>query len=152
MDLIKSLSGFLLVFVLISPVSAIANTSVTSHIDNSGTTPFSIWATAALIGLVLLLITLRSRSLTTELEADAIISVIAWVPIGFTSVTSFAVDRIVGTYIVVGSTTDILENHIIYHFEVIGILYGILLFIAIINTVRIISLHKALQLQGETSA
>lgn len=150
MDWIKPSLGILIILLLFSPASAIANTSVTTHHDNSGTTPFSVWFTSAIIGAGLFLYTLRSRTQSSELEADAIISVIAWVPIGFTAITSFSVDRIVSSF----ATSDvngytILENHIIYHFDAIGVLYGIGVLIAIINTIRIISLHKALKLQGE---
>lgn len=150
MDWIKPTLGLFIVLLLFSPVSAIANTSVTTHLDNSGTTPFTVWFTSAVIGAGLFLYTLRSRTQTSELEADAIVSAIAWVPIGFTALTSFSVDRIVSSF----ATSDtmgytILENHIIYHFDVIGVLYGIGFLIAIGNTFRIISLHKALKLQGE---
>lgn len=150
MDWIKPTLGLLTVLLLFSPVSAIANTSVTTHLDNSGTTPFTVWFTAAILGAGLFLYTLRSRTRTSELEADAIISVIAWVPIGYTALTSFSVDRIVSSFATSDATGyTILENHIIYHFDVIGILYGIGVLVAIINTFRIISLHKALKLQGE---
>lgn len=150
MDWIKPTLGLLTVLLLFSPVSAIANTSVTTHLDNSGTTPFAVWFTAAILGAGLFLYTLRSRTQTSELEADAIVSVIAWVPIGFTALTSFSVDRIVSSFATSDATGyTILENHIIYHFDIIGVLYGIGVLVAIINTIRIISLHKTLKLRGE---
>lgn len=151
MDWIKPTLGLLTILFLFSPVSAIANTSVTTHLDNSGTTPFIVWFTAAILGAGLFLYTLRSRAQSSELEADAIVSAIAWVPIGFTALTSFSVDRIVSSFATadtVGYT--ILENHIIYHFDIIGVIYGIGVFVAIINTYRILSLHKKLKLQEES--
>lgn len=150
MDWIKALIALLALIILCSPVSAIANTSVTTHIDNSGTTPFTVWFTAAALGAGLFLYTLRSRTQTSELEADAIVSVIAWIPIGYTALSSFSVDRIVSSFAVSdASGYTILENHIIYHFDIIGVLYGAGMLAAILNTIRIISLHKALKLQGE---
>ena len=85
-----------------------------------------------------------------QLESDLAISVIAWVPIAYTAVTSFAVDRVVAAFALTSGTSyTVIEDHIIYHFDAIGILYGIGILIAIINTVRIVSLHKALKLQSE---
>ena len=123
---------------------------VVTHIDNGAGTPFTLWAAAGLLGLAMFMYTLQTRTSTAQLESDLAISVIAWVPLAFTAVTSFAVDRVVAAF--VSSSGTIIEDHIIYHFDALGILFGILTLIAIINTVRIVSLHKALKLQSEMQA
>ena len=117
-----------------------------THLDATNATPMSIWAATALIGLVLFLWTLKARMLASELEADAIISILAWIPLGYTVPTSFAVDRLVGVFAVRGSTGvyTMMEDHIVYSFPIIGIVYGILTFAAVLNTMRILSLHKRL--------
>lgn len=126
---------------------------VVTHIDNGAGTPFALWAAAGLLGLAMFMYTLQTRTSTAQLESDLAISVIAWVPIAFTAVTSFAVDRVVAAFALTSGTSyTVIEDHIIYHFDAIGILYGIGILIAIINTVRIVSLHKALKLQSEIQA
>ena len=139
-------------FLLISSsvISQVSAVDVVTHIDNSAGTPFSLWAAAALIGLGMFLYTLQTRTSTAQLESDIAVSVIAWIPLAFTAVTSFAVDRIVSAFALSSGTSyTIIEDHIIYHFDALGILFGALTLVAIINTIRIISLHKALKLQTE---
>ena len=162
---VKSLLLVLTVlFVLVVPVCAadvnftpqfnttedVVHYNVTSHIDQSNTTPIELWAVSALLGLLLFCLTLKTRKESAELEGDAIVSVLAWIPIGYTAYTSFAVDRITA-YGVTGTLNNyvLMENHVIYHFDVIGVLYLIFLFAGIINTYRIITLHKSLILQNE---
>ncbi|MDD3019797.1 MAG: hypothetical protein PHX61_02300 [Alphaproteobacteria bacterium] len=164
---VKSLLLVLTVlFILIIPVCAsdinftpqfnttedVVHYNVTSHIDQSNTTPIEIWASSALLGLILFCLTMKTRKESAELEGDAILSVLAWIPIGYTAYTSFAVDRITA-YGVTGTLNNyvLMENHVIYHFDVIGVLYVIFFFAAIINTYRILTLHKALILQNEQS-
>lgn len=148
-------------FCIILPVSAadfspeITNDSVhynvTSHIDPGTSTPFDIWVLAALLSFVLFFVSLTTPKSTAEGERDAIISVMAWVPIAFTAYASFAVDRVTaaGTTTTTDSGIVLLENHVIYHFDVIGILFAIFLIIAIVNTFRLLAIHKALRLQYE---
>ena len=125
---------------LLAPtVYAAGVVDVTTHIDKTGTTPFSIWAVMALAGPALLLYTVHTRLTPAELEADFIVSVAAWVPIAFTAYSSFAVDRIVSSFMLSG---QIVENHIIYSFDIFGFGYAILLLVAILNTIRIIILHR----------
>jgi hypothetical protein len=149
---------------VIDPVgdNDITHYNITSHMDDGKTTPVEVWAIAAILGLILFLYSLPPKGTTPELEHSIIVSVIAWIPIGFTAYTSFAVDRITSF----GVTSQIesqaangainthefvlMENHVIYHFDVIGIIYIVFLAGAIINTVRLISLHKALRLQSES--
>jgi hypothetical protein len=147
---------------LIAPVSAANFTpditdedvhyNITTHFDPRTTTPFDIWILGAILGLLLFFWTLIGSPVTTsDLERDAVISVLAWVPIGFTALTSFAVDRITSSGVVATTTSGIvlLENHVIYHFDILGYLFGILVLVAIINTFRILALHKSLKLQSD---
>jgi hypothetical protein len=138
-----------LLFCLIAPFTAGAGVvDVTTHIDNTNATPFQIWEVMALAGPILILMTLKSRLQPAELEADFIVSVAAWIPIAFTAYSSFAVDRIVSSFMT--SDGGIVENHIIYHFDIFGFGYGILLLVAILNTIRIIILHNKLQFTPES--
>lgn len=125
--------------------------NVTSHIDPGTSTPFDIWILAALLSFVLFFISLTTPKSTAEGERDAIISVMAWVPIAFTAYASFAVDRVTaaGTTTTSESGMVLLENHVIYHFDVIGILFAVFFIIAVVNTIRLLSIHKALRLQYE---
>lgn len=137
-----------------------AHYNITTKINTVPATPIEIWATAAILGLLLFLYSLPPKATEGELEHSAIVSVLAWMPIGFTAATSFAVERITGM-----GVTSIIENapgtnqefvlmeqHTIYHFNEIGILYGIFFLFAIINTFRILSLHKSLRLQQDSES
>jgi hypothetical protein len=127
--------------------------NVTTHIDTSNATPFDIWLLAAVLGVVLFFWSVIGKPQSTgDVERDAVISVIAWVPIGFTAYASFAVERITssGTVSTAASGIVLLENHVIYHFDVIGIIFAVLFVIAVINTIRILAVHKALMLQQES--
>jgi hypothetical protein len=129
--------------------------NVTTHIDTSNATPFDIWLLAAVLGTILFFWTIIGKpASTSDVERDAVISVVAWVPIAFTAYSSFAVERITssGTVSTAASGIVLLENHVIYHFDAIGIIFAILFVIAIINTIRILAVHKALRLQQETGS
>ena len=127
-------------FLLAPSVQAAGVVDVTTHVDTTGAIPFSIWAVMAVAGPLLLLYTVHTRLTPAELEADFIVSVAAWIPIAFTAYSSFAVDRIVSSFMTTAGT--IVENHIIYSFDMFGLGYAILLLVAILNTIRIIILHR----------
>jgi hypothetical protein len=93
---------------------------------------------AGILGLILFLLSLNASSVPADVEIDAIISVIAWIPIAFCAYASFSVGRIVGTGI-----------QTIYSMPTIGVLMMVFLVVAILNTVRIIALHKVLQGKNE---
>ena len=132
---------------LAAPVSAAYNATTITHINTLGTaTPFDIWVFAQILGWILFFVSLTPAKETGELERSAIISVIAWIPIGFTAYASFAVDRLTSTGIV---GNDVIESHTIYAFDVLGVLYAIFFIVAIVNTFRIIALHKALRLESD---
>lgn len=126
------------------------------------TTPWELWWASGLIGLVLFLVALYPSKRTDVLEAEAVVSVMAWVPIAFCSYSSWAIDRITG----MGVTSQVaiqeaqkvvqsheyvyMENHVIYSEPVIGVLMAVFFLIAIGNTIRIVALHKSLQGRVET--
>ena len=119
-------------------------------IDNSGSTPWEMWAASGLIGLVLFLLSLRPRTSPMELEVDAIIAGISVIPIIFCGWASFNVDRIVGY----GVTNQLgeyvyMENHIIYNLPVIGIIMFILAGVAVFNIFRILAQHKLFQIKNQ---
>lgn len=149
----RTLLGFIktsIAMLLLSPMASAAGmVDVTTHIDRTGAVPYSVWAVMAVAGPLLLLYTVRTRLIPSELEADFVMSVAAWVPIAFTAYSSFAVDRIISSFLT--SEGQIVENHLIYNFPLFGYGYAVLLLIAVLNTVRIIILHRNLQFTPENS-
>jgi hypothetical protein len=105
--------------------------SQTLALNTDTSTDIYIWAFAGLLGLILFLISLRPSHSVDDITINAIISVIAWLPIGFCAYTSFNVSRITST----GYQT-------LYSYGTIGILMYIFLAVAILNTVRLIALHR----------
>ena len=149
--ILLALAIFAALLVLVAPVSAQYNATTITHINTLGTaTPFDIWMFAQILGWLLFFVSLTPAQESGELERNAMISVLAWIPIGFTAYASFAVDRLTSTNIVVG--TDVIESHTLYSFDVLGVLYGIFFVIAIVNTIRIVALHRALRLQSDESS
>lgn len=126
------------------------------------TTPWELWWASGLIGLLIFLISLYPSKNTDVLEAESVMSVIAWVPIAFCSYSSWAIDRITGS----GVTSQVaiaeaaktiqsheyvyMENHLIYSEPIIGLLMAVFFMIAIVNTVRLLSLRKELKGQVTT--
>jgi hypothetical protein len=133
--MIKKLLMSLAVLVLVTtPVLAADIYSL----DAGVTTDWDLWVMAGILGLILFLLSLNASSVPADVEIDAIISVIAWIPIAFCAYASFSVGRIVGT----GYQT-------IYSMPTIGVLMMVFLVVAIMNTIRIIALHKVLQGKNE---
>lgn len=106
----------------------------TTTLDPGTATDWNVWALSGVLGLVLFLLSLRATASTAEVELDAILSVMAWVPIAFCSYTSFAVSRVTST----GYVT-------VYSHWIIGVLMFVFGIAAVLNTVRIIALHKVLR-------
>ena len=128
----------LLAIGLIAVVTAAPQTVITNKtyvLNPPGTTPFNIWAGAAIIGLLLLLVSF----LKFPSGEEGLISIVAWIPIGFAMLTSFAVDRITSTgYSMDAAGTPILiEIHTVSNYSSIAIALLILLVFAIGNTYRI---------------
>ena len=155
---------FLLMLVLVSipAVSAysdsytpvLPNTS-TVHInqtyvhDTSPGTPWTLWVGAGVIAALLFLYSLQARTSVAELERDAVVSVLAWIPAAYFAYSSFAVDKLEGAGLVAipsinGTSTEYtyIAAHTIYHFDVIGILAIAFLLLCVLNTIRIISNYK----------
>jgi hypothetical protein len=110
----------------------------TTTLDPGTSTDWNLWMLSGVLGLVLFMISLNASSVPAEVEIDAIVSVIAWIPIAFCAYASFSVGRIVGT----GYQT-------IYSMPTVGVLMMVFLVVAILNTIRIIALHKVLQGKNE---
>lgn len=100
-------------------------------LDPGTSTDWYLWILSGVLGLILFLISLRPSHSGDDITINAIISVIAWLPIGFCAYASFNVSRITGT----GYQT-------LYSYGTIGILMYIFLAVAILNTVRLIALHR----------
>jgi hypothetical protein len=100
-------------------------------LDPGTSTDWTLWVLSGLLGLILFLFSLNATTSSTEVEIDAIISVMAWIPIAFCAYASFNVSRVIG----VGTVT-------LYSMGSIGMLMIVFLIIAIVNTVRLILLHR----------
>jgi hypothetical protein len=116
---------------------------------NYPATDWTIWLLSGILGLTLFLISLRLPSTKSGVEINIIISVFSWIPIAFCGYASFAVDRL-SSYGVTSQVAEyvLLENHIVYSFPVIGIGMFVFLIIAIINTIRLIAIHRIFSGEG----
>lgn len=111
-------------------------------VSDSTATPFLIWAASAYLGIILLVLSFFSFPEGEE----GLISILAWIPIGFTMFTSFSVDMVNGSGFTGGSGVYVLlENHTIYSFTTVAIVYFILLVFAFGNTYRIWATQKKLK-------
>ena len=143
----KAILIILIMILCVSGVSAETPDYTTiTHIDNTNATPFPIWVAMGVIGFLMFLYTLPIR---TELESTIAISVIAWIPIAFTAITAYAVKSTVVVADTTSGTLALTEMQIIQHYDVIGMMYGAFLVIAIINTIRLITLHKSMRLEPQ---
>jgi len=123
---------YLYVFILALMFLVIPSMAVdTTTLDPGTSTDWNLWIISGMLGLVLFLLSLNPPSSKANIEVDAIVSVIAWIPIGFCAYASFSVSRVVGT----GYQT-------LYSMPVIGVLMFVFLVGAVINTLRIIALHR----------
>jgi hypothetical protein len=102
-------------------------------LDPGTSTDWYIWILSGILGLVLFLFSLRPNHSGDDIVINAIISVMSWLPIGFCAYASFNVSRI---------TTD-TGFQTLYSYGTIGILMFVFLAVAILNTVRLILLHRA---------
>jgi hypothetical protein len=126
--------------------------NITTHMDTGATTPFDIWLLATVVGVLLFGLAFAPPSSNPGiLVGQASASVVGWIFLGFAALTSFAVERITssGTVATPDSGIVLLENHVIYHFDVIGYLLAFALLITIVNTIRLLAWHQALRLERE---
>jgi hypothetical protein len=119
------------------PAGSIINQ--TYVLDSSGTTPFTLWVGAAVLGFALLILSCWHFPGGEE----DFISVLAWIPLGFAMFTSLAVDRVTSAGGATSATGGIIvtEVHTIYNWWPIGIILFVILVFAIANTYRIV--HNA---------
>jgi len=108
--------------------------SQASSLNTSNSTDIYLWALAGILGLALFLLSLRPNHSNDEIIINTIISVLAWLPIGFCAYSSFNVSQITSTGYV-----------ILYSYGTIGMLMYAFLAVAILNTVRLIALHRVFQ-------
>ena len=115
--------------------------NVTSKLYSLNATPWEIWLLAAAAGAFLFILSLRPSETSDQNSQNIVLSVMAWVPIAFTALTSFAVDKMTAVTL----TSDdlaLLESHTVYSFDLIGYLFGLFLLFAIINTFRLVALRR----------
>ena len=124
--------------------------NTTTSFYNYPATNWVIWIISGILGLGLFLLSLRTPQTKSWIEINAVISVLAWIPIAFCGYASFAVDRM-SSYGVTSQLNEyvLLENHIIYSFPAIGILMFVFLVVAIINTIRLILIHRMFSGESE---
>jgi len=125
-----------LTVMLIVPAAVMA--ADTTTLDPGTSTDWTIWILSGLFGFFLFVLSMNTPRSTGEVEIDTIYSVMAWIPIGFCAYASFDVSRVTST----GYVT-------LYSYPVIGIILIVFLALAIINTIRIIALHKIFKGQEE---
>jgi hypothetical protein len=103
----------------------------TSSLDPGTSTDWTLWVLSGLLGLILFLFSLNASASSTEVEIDAILSVMAWIPIAFCAYASFNVSRVIG----IGTVT-------LYSYGSVGMLMTAFLLLAIGNTIRLVLLHR----------
>jgi hypothetical protein len=134
-----SLILVLVLTIVISPVAAVPPVNVTRiyTIDESGATPYSFWIGCILAGIALLVISF----IHFPAGEEGLVSIIAWIPIGFAMYAAFAVDMVTGSgagAAISGSSNYVaIEAHSIHSFPTVAIALFILLLGAIGNTIRI---------------
>ena len=124
--------------------------NVTSKLYDLGATPIEIWLLAAAAGIGLFLLSLRPSETGDSNAHNIVISIMSWIPIGFTALTSFAVDRLTA---VVATSDDaaLIESHMVYSFDLAGYIFGIFLIISVVNTLRLIALRKEFDINTGSS-
>ena len=126
----------------------ITNYSISTNLNSIPAVPFELWVLSIILGVVLLLLSLRVSKTVDDVEQNAVICVMSWAPIAYSVYTSFAVDKYIGI-ISADDLTSAVEMHTVYAFSLEGLILGILLLSAIVNFFRIIALHKTLKLQND---
>lgn len=114
-------------------IIGVASAADITTLDTSGTVDWNIWILSGIIGLILFLLSLRATTNTAENEMDIIISFIAWAPIAYCAQSSFAVSRVIASGVIT-----------VYSYWVIGVVMWVFFIAAIINTLRLIAMHRIL--------
>ena len=103
----------------------------TTTLDPGTSTDYTLWVLSGLLGLILFMFSLNAATSSTEVEIDAIISVMAWIPIAFCAYASFNVSRVIG-----------INTVTLYSYGSVGMIMMAFLVVAIGNTIRLILLHR----------
>ena len=121
-------------------------------LDDGTSTPWELWILSGFIGLILFLISLIGVTSKANTERNIILSIMAWIPIAYCAYASFAVNELVSfgvtsAMVVTLNASDVseyvlLENHILSSNPIVGILMFVFLVVAIMNTVRLIAIHR----------
>ena len=129
-----SLLIFTAVIMPVAATSTPVNVTKIYTIDGSGATPYSFWIGSILLGIALLVISF----LHFPAGEEGLVSIIAWIPIGFAMYAAFAVDVVSGGGGISGPVEYIaVETHSVHSFPTIAVALFILLLFAIGNTIRI---------------
>lgn len=128
---------FIITAVLVLLIPAVVMAADVTTLDPGKSTDWTLWILSGVFGFFLFILSLFPPKNIQDVEMNAILSIMAWIPIGFCSYASFNVSRYTST----GFQT-------LYSNGTIGILMFIFLALAVINTVRILSLHRSLSIQG----
>ena len=119
--------ALLVILAMIPGVLAIDTTTL----DPGTSTDYTLWVLSGLLGLILFMFSLNATTSSTEVEIDAIISVMAWIPIAFCAYASFNVSRVIG-----------INTVTLYSYGSVGMIMMAFLVVAIGNTIRLILLHR----------
>jgi lysylphosphatidylglycerol synthetase-like protein (DUF2156 family) len=116
------------------PLSQNLTVNKTYTLDSSNSTPATLWVGAIVLGVILVILSFLSFPNGEE----GLVSIMAWIPIGFAMYTALSVDSITNAGTVASSIgITQVESHTIYQFNLIAMLLMIFLAIAIGNTYRI---------------
>ena len=122
--------------------------NVTTKIYELNAVPMDIWILAGLLGIVLVILSLPPAESKGEVMRNAVISFMAWWPLGFTALNAFHVDKMTGV-ILTSDDLAVIEAHTVYSFDLIGYLFALAFILAIVNTVRIYMLRNDFDLETE---
>ena len=121
--------------------------NVTSKLYSLNSTPWEVWLLAAAAGAFLFILSLRPSETSDQNSQNIVLSIMAWIPIAFTALASFAVDRMTA----IAMTADdasLIETHTVYSFDLVGYIFGVFLLVAIINTFRLVAVGKEFDSDG----
>ena len=140
--------GLIAIFLLCSPVLAVEPFNQTEQVHYNQSYSVAIlpvtstseieWIVAGLLGIIFLL----ASTIGTNRVAIDVYSILASMFLFLTTIKSFAVDTITsyGTkmiYTATGNEWVVLVNHTIYHYDLWGVVFGILFVVALGNQWRL---------------
>jgi hypothetical protein len=116
-------------------VTSIVHQNQTFVNDKTGATPMPVWIGSVAMGIILLMI---SCVIPFPRGEEGLVSIMAWFPIGYSVFTAFKIDTVTG-YGVTSYAGEfvLMEQHMIYHFDMIAMVLLVLFGFAIGNTYRI---------------